>query len=191
MLRDRSSDRTTIRRVGRLLPGAATTTRYRAAVTEFGERTGLTSAEVAERVARGEVNLIPESPTRTVGQIVRGNVLTPVNLIIAILAALVLLAGSPKDALFAGVIVANSVIGVVQELRAKRTLDRLRVVSAPRVHVRRDGETVDLQVHELVLDDVVELRTGGQVVADGEAGRRRRRGAHVRQPRDRRIAPHR
>ena len=67
----------------------------------------------------------------------------------------------------AGVIVANSVIGVVQELRAKKVLDQLRVVNAPRAHVVRDGKVVELQTHELVLDDVVELRTGAQVVADG------------------------
>ena len=129
--------------------------------------TGLTSAEVADRVAKGQTNLVPNAPTRSVGQIVRGNVLTPINLIVAILAALVILAGSPKDALFAGVIVANSVIGVVQELRAKKVLDQLRVVNAPRAHVVRDGKVVELQTHELVLDDVVELRTGAQVVADG------------------------
>src|SRR4051812_20924779 len=128
---------------------------------------GLTIAEVAERVARGEVNTVQTAPTRSTAQIVRANVFTPVNLIIGILAALVILAGSPKNALFAGVIVANSVIGVVQELRAKRVLDRLRVVSAPKAHVVRDGEVRELQVDELVLDDVVELRAGAQVVADG------------------------
>jgi cation-transporting ATPase E len=130
--------------------------------------TGLTSHEVADRVARGLANTVPRAPTRTVGQIVRANVLTPINLVIGILAALVIAAGSPKDALFGGVIVANSVIGIVQELRAKKTLDRLRVISAPRAHVMRDGVISEVQVHELVLDDVVELRAGAQVVADGE-----------------------
>ena len=128
---------------------------------------GLTTAEVAERVQRGQVNTIPEAPTRTVGQIVRSNVFTPINLIVGVLAALVIAAGSPKDALFGFVIVANSVIGVVQELRAKKVLDQLRVVNAPRAHVVRDGDVHELQVHELVLDDVVELRAGAQVVADG------------------------
>ena len=122
---------------------------------------------MADRVSRGLTNLVPNAPTRSVGQIVRGNVFSPINLIVAILAALVIAAGSPKDALFGGVIVANSVIGVVQELRAKRVLDRLRVVNAPRAHAVRDGKVTELQVHELVLDDVVELRTGAQVVADG------------------------
>ena len=122
---------------------------------------------MADRVARGLTNAVPNAPTRTVGQIVRGNVFTPINLIVAILAALVIVAGSPKDALFGGVIVANSVIGVVQELRAKRVLDQLRVVNAPKAHVVRDGQVGEMQVHELVLDDVVELRAGAQVVADG------------------------
>ena len=128
---------------------------------------GLTATEVADRVARGLSNTIPEAPTRTVAQIIRGNVLTPINLVVGILAALVIAAGSPKDALFGGVIVANSVIGVVQELRAKKVLDQLSVVSAPRAHAVRDGKIVELQVHELVQDDVVELRGGAQVVADG------------------------
>ena len=129
--------------------------------------TGLTTAEVDDRVRRGLTNTVPQAPTRTVGQIIRGNVFAPINLIVGILAALVILAGSPKDALFGGVIVANSIIGVIQELRAKRVLDRLRVVSAPKAHVVRDGEVRELQVHQLVLDDVVELRAGAQVVADG------------------------
>ncbi|MDO8364003.1 MAG: HAD-IC family P-type ATPase [Actinomycetota bacterium] len=129
--------------------------------------TGLSAAEVADRVARGLTNAIPEAPTRTVGQIIRANVFTPINAVVGILAALVIAAGSPKDALFGGVIIANSVIGVVQELRAKRVLDQLSVVNAPRAQAVRDGKIIELQVHELVQDDVVELRAGAQVVADG------------------------
>jgi cation-transporting ATPase E len=129
--------------------------------------TGLSAAEVADRVARGLTNDVPKAPTRTVGQIVRGNVLTPINFVVGILAGLVILAGSPKNALFAGVIVFNSVIGVYQELRAKKVLDQLSVVNAPKAHAVRGGQVVELQVHELVQDDVVELRAGAQVVADG------------------------
>lgn len=129
---------------------------------------GLSATEVAERVAKGQTNSIPEAPTRTVGQIVASNVLAPINLVVGILAALVIIAGSPKDALFGGVIVANSVIGVVQELRAKKVLDSLSVISAPKAQAVRDGKVVELAVHMLVLDDVVELRSGAQVVADGE-----------------------
>ncbi len=142
------------------LPGAG-------AEAEAEAEEGLTSADVAERISRGEVNSVPATPTRSVGQIVRGNVITPVNLIIGVLAALVIAAGSPKDALFGGVIVANSIIGVVQELRAKRVLDALRVVNAPHARAVRDGVVREVQVDELVLDDVVELRGGTQVVADG------------------------
>ena len=129
--------------------------------------TGLTAAEVADRVARGLTNAIPAVPTRTISQIIRGNVFTPINAVVGILAALVIIAGSPKDALFGGVIVANSVIGVVQELRAKKVLDQLSVVSAPRAQAVRDSKVTELQVHELVQDDVVELRAGAQIVADG------------------------
>ncbi len=128
---------------------------------------GLTAAEVADRVARGLVNNVPEAPTRTVAQIIRGNVLTPINLVVGVLAALVIAAGSPKNALFAGVIVFNSVIGIYQELRAKKVLDQLSVINAPKAQAVRDGQVVELQVHELVQDDVVELRAGVQVVADG------------------------
>ncbi len=128
---------------------------------------GLDAAAVADRVARGLTNDVPKAPTRTIGQIVRGNVLTPINFVVGVLAALVILAGSPKNALFAGVIVFNSVIGVYQELRAKKVLDQLSVVNAPKAHAVRGGQVVELQVHELVQDDVVELRAGAQVVADG------------------------
>ena len=78
---------------------------------------------MADRVARGLTNAIPAAPTRTVNQIIRGNVFTPIDAVVGILAAMVIVAGSPKDALFGGVIIANSVIGVVQELRAKKVLD--------------------------------------------------------------------
>ena len=128
---------------------------------------GLTAVEVADRVARGLTNDVPEAPTRTVQQIIRGNLLTPINFVVGILAALVLAAGSPKNALFAGVIVVNSAIGVYQELRAKKVLDQLSVINAPKAHAVRDGRVTELQVHELVQDDVIELRAGAQVVADG------------------------
>lgn len=128
---------------------------------------GLSTAEVADRAARGLANTVPAVPTRTVGRIVASNVFTPINAVIGILAALVIVAGSPKDALFGLVIVVNSLVGVVQELRAKRALDALSVVNAPRALAVRDGTPVEVQVHELVLDDVVELHSGDQVVADG------------------------
>jgi cation-transporting ATPase E len=98
--------------------------------------TGLTAAEVAERVADGRVNNVPDAPVRSLGQIIRANVLTPVNSIISTLFVLILIAGYPADALFAGVVVSNSVIGIVQELQARRTLNELAVLSARRRHRR-------------------------------------------------------
>ena len=130
--------------------------------------TGLTAAEVAERVARGRVNNVPDAPVRSLGQIIRANVLTPVNGIISTLFVLILIAGYPADALFAGVVVSNSVIGIVQELQARRTLNELAVLSAPKARVRRDGDTVEVGVSEVVADDILELSPGDQVVVDGD-----------------------
>jgi cation-transporting ATPase E len=130
--------------------------------------TGLTEAEVAERVADGRVNDVPDAPVRSTGEILRANVLTPVNAIMGSLLVLILVAGFPGDALFAGVIVSNSVIGVVQELRARKTLNALAVLSAPRARVVRDGHDAEISVSGVVADDVLALRPGDQVVVDGD-----------------------
>jgi len=129
---------------------------------------GLSSAEVAQRVADGRVNLVPESPSRTVPEILRANVFTRFNALMGTLLAIVLACGAFKDALFGGVIVANAVIGIAQELRAKHTLDRLAVLSAPKATIVRDGEIDIHPVNEIVLDDVLVLRQGMQVVADAD-----------------------
>ena len=129
---------------------------------------GLTTAQVNERVAKGLVNDVPDAPVRTFSQIVKANVLTPVNGIIVTLLALILIAGFPADALFAGVVVSNSVIGIAQELHARRTLNALAVLSAPKARVRRDGESSEIAISGVVADDVLELASGDQVVVDGE-----------------------
>jgi cation-transporting P-type ATPase E len=134
--------------------------------------TGLSTADVEDRVRRGLVNEVPPAPSRTVADIVRANVFTRFNLLMGILLAIVLLCGAWKDALFGFVIVANALIGIIQELRAKRTLDQLAVLSAPKALIVRDGEVRELGVDEIVLDDVIDLRPGRQVVADGEVLRR-------------------
>jgi cation-transporting ATPase E len=128
---------------------------------------GLTTAEVAERIADGRVNDVPDAPVRTTSEIFRANVLTPINAIMGALFALILVAGFPGDALFAGVIVSNSIIGTVQELRARRTLTDLAVLSAPGARVVRDGTATDIDVSGVVADDLLELRPGDQVVVDG------------------------
>jgi cation-transporting ATPase E len=128
---------------------------------------GLTAAEVAERVARGQTNESGERTSRTLGEIVRANVLTRFNAILGTMFVLILLFGSPADGLFGIVLVSNALIGIVQEYRAKRTLDQLAVLSAPRARVVRDAEVREIAIQAIVLDDLVELQTGDQVPADG------------------------
>ncbi len=129
---------------------------------------GLSTAEVEQRRREGLTNDVPDAPVRTVGQIVRNNVLTPVNAIIGSMFVLIMVAGFPADALFAGVVVSNSVIGIAQELKARRTLHRLAVLSAPRARVVRDGRTQEVGTSEVVADEILELQPGDQVVVDGE-----------------------
>ena len=131
-------------------------------------RRGLTSAEVAERVARGAVNATARRNSRSLGQILRANLLTRFNAIIAVLCALVLIFGQLIDALFGLVIVVNSAVGVTQELRAKRTLDRLAVLAEALVRVRREGREVPIPPREVVVDDQVLLGPGEKVPVDGE-----------------------
>ena len=129
---------------------------------------GLTTTQVEERVAKGLINDVPDAPVRSFAEIVKANVLTPVNGIITTLLVLILIAGYPADALFAGVVVSNSVIGIAQELQARRTLNALAVLSAPKARVRRNGETSEIGISGVVADDVLELAPGDQVVVDGE-----------------------
>jgi cation-transporting ATPase E len=129
--------------------------------------TGLSDPEVAERIRQGQVNRAPRGAGRSLGAIVRANVLTRFNAILGTLLAVILVVGPVQDALFGVVLVANSLIGIAQEWRAKRTLDRLSLLAAPRVTVVRAGERRDIAVGEVVADDVVELTQGDQVVADG------------------------
>jgi len=128
---------------------------------------GLRSAQVAERRARGLTNAGGERTSRSVAEILRANIFTRFNLILGVLLAVILAVGEPQDALFGIVLVTNALIGIGQELRAKRTLDRLAVLSAPRVRVVRDGAPREIAVEELVADDLVGLRAGDQLVADG------------------------
>ena len=131
-------------------------------------RLGLTAAQVAERVAAGRVNVDESSVGRSTGEIIRANVFTYFNGLIASLTVLVLIFGSPADALFGIIAVVNVVIGVVQELRAKKTLDSLAVLNAPKARVLRDGSVVEIEVTGVVEDDVLLLAPGDQVVVDGE-----------------------
>ncbi|MGW0658217.1 cation-translocating P-type ATPase [Streptodolium elevatio] len=128
---------------------------------------GLTSAQVAERVARGEVNDVPARSSRSARDIVRANVFTRFNAIIGTLFVIIMVFGAPQDGLFGLVIVANTAIGIIQELRAKKTLDALAMVGEAKPRVRRDGRTTDVTPRELVLDDVCAIGAGEQIVVDG------------------------
>jgi cation-transporting P-type ATPase E len=129
--------------------------------------TGLSSAEVAERRSRGLGGAGADRTSRSVAEILRANIFTRFNFILGVLLAVILAVGQPQDALFGIVLVTNALIGIAQELRAKRTLDRLAVLSAPRVRVIRDGKTQDVDVADLVAGDLIDLRAGDQLVADG------------------------
>ncbi|MEW2551301.1 HAD-IC family P-type ATPase [Streptomyces zhihengii] len=133
-----------------------------------GAATGLTSAEVAERVSRGEVNDVPVRSSRSAVDIVRANVFTRFNAIIGVLWVIMLFVAPIQDSLFGFVIVANTGIGIIQELRAKKTLDSLAVIGEAKPRVRRDGTAAPVSTSEIVLGDLVELGPGDKVVVDGE-----------------------
>lgn len=127
---------------------------------------GLTGAEAARLLAAAPPRRSPRG-SRGYGEIVWSNVATVFNLILGSLLVVVLALGDPRDALFGGVIVANTVIGIVQEVRAKRVLDRLALLVAPRARVLRDGAATPLPVEQVVVGDVIRLEPGDQVIADG------------------------
>ncbi|KOX03505.1 HAD-IC family P-type ATPase [Streptomyces sp. NRRL B-3648] len=128
---------------------------------------GLTGAEVAQRRSRGQVNDVPVRSSRTLGQIVRANVFTRFNAIIGVLWLVMLFVAPIQDSLFGFVILANTGIGIVQEWRAKQTLDALAVVGEARPTVRRDGVATQVATHEIVLDDLIEIGPGDKIVVDG------------------------
>ncbi len=129
---------------------------------------GLTDAEVAQRLADGQSNAVRERATRSVAEIVRANVFTRINAILGVLLLIVLATGSVINGMFGLLIVANSVIGMVQEIRAKQTLDRLAIVGQAKPLVRRQSGTRALLPGEVVLDDIIELGPGDQIIVDGE-----------------------
>jgi cation-transporting ATPase E len=129
--------------------------------------TGLTAAEVAERVARGQVNDVPVRSSRSTVDIVRANVFTRFNAIIGVLWLIMLFVAPIQDSLFGFVILANTGIGIVQEWRAKKTLDSLAVIGEARPTVRRDGIASEVSTSEIVLDDLMEIGPGDKAVVDG------------------------
>ncbi|HEY1740769.1 MAG TPA: HAD-IC family P-type ATPase [Acidimicrobiia bacterium] len=129
--------------------------------------TGLSAEEVAERVARGATNHTGARTSRTLREIARANIFTRFNAILGAMLVVTLALREPADSLFGIVLVVNALIGIVQEYLAKRKLDALAVLNAPRARVMRDGHESEIAVDDVVLDDVVELASGDQVCADG------------------------
>lgn len=127
---------------------------------------GLSQEQVQERIDSGWTNEMVTEESKTVGQIIKGNLLTYFNLIFAILAILVVAAGSFRSLTFLPVVIANLFIGILQEIRAKKTLDQLTMLNAPKAEVVRNGHISEIPAEELVLDDIVIFRAGDQICAD-------------------------
>ncbi len=129
-------------------------------------REGLSAAQVAERRADGRVNLQRQPGSRSISDILRENIFTLFNGILTGCFIAVLLLGDLRDGFFYGVVVVNALIGIVQEVRAKRVLDRAALLAAPESRVRRDGAVVAIALEDVVLDDLLVLRPGDQIPAD-------------------------
>ncbi len=129
---------------------------------------GLSTQEVEQRRRLGQVNDVSSGPVRTLAEILRANLLTRFNALLGSLLLVIIVVGPMQDALFGGVLIANSLIGIIQEIRAKRTLDRLVLLATPKARVVRDGEVREVALSEVVLDDLLELGPGDPVVVDGE-----------------------
>ena len=129
---------------------------------------GLTSGEVAQRRAAGQVNLNVDVKTKSIKRICAENILSLFNLINFVLAAALLAVGSYKNMLFMGVIFCNTMIGIIQEIRSKRAVDKLSIVVSEKAEAYRDARLTEIPIEEIVLDDVVRLRRGDQIPADAE-----------------------
>ena len=128
--------------------------------------TGLTQAQVKERMERGWSNAPVDSPSKTTKEIIISNVFTYFNLIFLVIAVLLLLVGAFRDLTFLPVIICNTLIGIIQEIRSKKVLDKLSVLNAPKATVVREGKLQTIPAEKAVLDDVVKFQAGNQICAD-------------------------
>lgn len=127
---------------------------------------GLTNEQVQERIQAGKTNVDKSVKTRSIKQICYDNIFTLFNAVNVILAIIVFFTGSYKNMLFMGVIICNTAIGIIQEIRSKKTTDKLTIVAKAKVKCMRDGKTVEVDTEQIVLDDIIELGRGDQVPAD-------------------------
>ena len=128
--------------------------------------TGLTQAQVKERMEKGWSNAPVDSPSKTTKEIIISNVFTYFNLIFLVIAVLLLLVGAFRDLTFIPVIICNTLIGIIQEIRSKKVLDKLSVLNAPKATVVREGKLQTIPAEKAVLDDVVKFQAGNQICAD-------------------------
>lgn len=133
---------------------------------EASPEQGLTKEQVEDRIARGAVNHAVESASKSKKEIICSNIFTYFNLIFFIIAVLLIVVGSFRDLTFLPVIIANTAIGIFQELRSKKVLDELTILNAPKNTVLRDGREETVPAEELVLDDILLLKAGSQIPAD-------------------------
>jgi len=131
-------------------------------------QSGLSAEQVKRRFAQGENNYKVESSTLSVPEIVRSNVCTYFNLVFAVIAVLLAIVGAWSDMLFLPIIVANTCIGIIQEVHSKKVLDKLSILNAPHTVVIRDGKRQEIPADQLVLDDIVEFSAGSQIPADAK-----------------------
>lgn len=131
-------------------------------------QSGLSEEQVKRRFAQGENNYKVESSTLSVSEIVRSNVCTYFNLVFAVIAVLLAIVGAWSDMLFLPIIVANTCIGIIQEVHSKKVLDKLSILNAPHAVVIRDGKRQEIPADQLVLDDIVEFSAGSQIPADAK-----------------------
>jgi len=127
---------------------------------------GLSSIQVENRRQAGWDNREVEAPSKSVKQIILSNLFTYFNLVFVVIAVLLVLVKSYRDLTFLPIIIANTLIGIIQELRAKQVLDKLNVMNMPQVRTLRDGEEIEVAINELVKDDIVQLSAGNQIPAD-------------------------
>ena len=131
-------------------------------------QSGLSAEQVKRRFTQGENNYKVESSTLSVSEIVRSNVCTYFNLVFAVIAVLLAIVGAWSDMLFLPIIVANTCIGIIQEVHSKKVLDKLSILNAPHAVVIRDGKRQEIPADQLVLDDIVEFSAGSQIPADAK-----------------------
>lgn len=127
---------------------------------------GLSNRQVEQRYHDNLVNYDTSVPTKTIKQIITSNIFTLFNLLNFSLATLIILVGSYKNLMFLGVVFCNTIISIIQEIRAKKEIDNLSVISASKIHVIRNGEKKDIELDEVVLDDIIELYPGDQIITD-------------------------